>query len=203
MTGATATEILASPAAPGAAERGLMRALLEDAIGCLAGEIGQRRERHALAAEARHWMENRDRQWPFSFENVCDGLDLDAGYLRARLLLTAAPPPASRARRAARSERLGGPIPDEHEVGQMIRNGVPLRTVAERFGISVSKVSVLSGGLASRMKAERDAQIRDLHRAGWTYSTLAAHFGLSRIRVMRICTRPVRAVVDGRRSAAA
>src|SRR5882724_2635778 len=101
MTGATAqmTDVLASPGAPGAAERGLMRALLEDAIGCLAGEIGQQRERLALATEARQWIEDADRQWPFSFENVCDGLGFDAGCLRARLLRSAAAPPASPARR--------------------------------------------------------------------------------------------------------
>ena len=204
MTGATAqaTEMFTSPALPGAAERGLMRALLEDAIGCLTGEIGHRRERHILAADARQWIEDRDRQWPFSFENVCDGLDIDADYLRERLLRTATTPPVSRARRTPPSVRVSGSMPDEHEVGQMIRSGVPLRMVAERFGISVSKVSVLSCGLASRMKAARDSQIRDLRRAGWTYRTLAAHFGLSRIRVMRICTRPTRGVADNRRSAA-
>ncbi len=71
----------------------------------------------------------------------------------------------------------------------MIRQGHPLRVVAEAFGISISKASILSCGLASRMKAERDEEIRTLRGEGWTYRALAARFGLSRIRVMRICAR--------------
>jgi hypothetical protein len=72
---------------------------------------------------------------------------------------------------------------------QMIREGRPLRVVAETFGISISKASILSCGLASRIKAERDEEIRRLRGAGWTHRALAAHFGLSRIRIMRICAR--------------
>ena len=30
---------------------------------------------------------SKDRVWPFSFENLCDALDLDARKLRRRLLL--------------------------------------------------------------------------------------------------------------------
>jgi CRP-like cAMP-binding protein len=55
--------------------------------------------------------------------------------------------------------------------------------------VSVSKVSVLSQGLASRLKAERDEEILRLRRAGWTHRALATQFGLSRIRVIRICAR--------------
>src|SRR5439155_19746923 len=41
---------------PGCGERELMRAVLEDAIHCLAGETGASRERPQLAAEAREWL---------------------------------------------------------------------------------------------------------------------------------------------------
>src|SRR2546426_927731 len=70
---------------PAGSERALMRAVLEDAIRCLVGEVGPRHQRGALAAEAREWIETADPRWPFSFENVCDGLGLEAANLRRRL----------------------------------------------------------------------------------------------------------------------
>src|SRR5438128_12224208 len=64
-------------AGPAAGERALMRAVLEDAIHCLAGDVGPVRERPQLAAEARTWIEGADLHWPYSFENVCDHLGFD------------------------------------------------------------------------------------------------------------------------------
>ena len=191
------------PAFAAAPERALMHAVLDDAIGCLAGDVGQRRERGTLAAEARQWIDDPDRRWPYSFENVCDALGLDADYMRARLRRTpVASLPHATASTAPSGHAVGQRKPEQHEVVQeMIRSGTPLRAVAERFGISISKVSVLSCGLASRLKAERDGQILELRRAGWTYRALGARFGLSRIRVMRICTRAERAGVVRRTAA--
>ncbi|HYY05074.1 MAG TPA: hypothetical protein VE997_00750, partial [Candidatus Limnocylindria bacterium] len=77
--------------------------------------------------------------------------------------------------------------PAECDIVQMIREGRPLRVVAQTFGISISKASILSCGLASRIKAERDEEIRRLRAEGWTHRALAAQFELSRIRIMRIC----------------
>ena len=37
------------------------------------------------AAMAIAYVTSTDRVWPFSFENLCDALDLDAGNLRRRL----------------------------------------------------------------------------------------------------------------------
>jgi len=173
-----------------------MRAVLEDAVRCLSGQVGPVRERPQLALEARTWIETDDSRWPYSFVNVCDHLGFEAEQLRDRLLrhapeVTAAgtPETASRPRRES---------PAEHEIMQMIRAGRPLRVVAETFGISISKASILSCGLASRIKAERDEEIRRLRRAGLTHRALAAQFGLSRIRIMRICAR--RARVEGEES---
>src|SRR5690242_3388165 len=73
-------------AGPAAGERALMRAVLEDAIRCLAGEIGPVRERPQLAAEARGWIEEVDPRWAYSFQNVCDHLGFDSDRLRDRLL---------------------------------------------------------------------------------------------------------------------
>jgi hypothetical protein len=173
---------------PGCGERELMRAVLEDAIYCLAGEVGPSRERPQLAGEARTWIVDSDARWPFSFDNICDALGIEAGGLRSKLLRDAPEIPLVEGGdvqpRRPRRER-----PAEDDIMQMIRAGKPLRVVAEAFGISISKVSILSCGLASRMKAERDEEIRDLRRDGWTHRALAARFGLSRIRILRICAR--------------
>jgi len=178
-----------SQAGPAAGERALLRAVLEDAIRCMAGEIGPVRERPVLAAEARAWVGDADRRWPMSFENVCEALGFEPAALRARLLQdhpVLAVVDMSDARIAPRPRR---EAPAEADVVRMIREGHPLRVVAERFGISISKASIISSGLASRLKAERDEEIRALRRGGWTHRALAARFGLSRIRVMRICAR--------------
>ena len=42
------------------------------------------RDRRAYAA-ACAYVASTDRTWPFSFENLCDALGLDAGSLRAEL----------------------------------------------------------------------------------------------------------------------
>lgn len=175
-------------AGPAAGERALMRAVLEDAVRCLAGEIGPRDERPQLAVDARQWFLDDDIHWPFSFPNVCDALDIEADRLRTEVLrgAPAIPLPAVTCGTTPRPRRDG---PSEQDIVRMIRDGKPLRVVAEAFGISVSKASILSGGLASRMKSERDDDIRRLRETGWTYRALAARFSLSRIRVMRICAR--------------
>jgi hypothetical protein len=177
-------------AGPAAGERALMRAVLEDAIRCLSGEIGPVRERPQLAAEARAWLEASDTRWPYSFENVCDHLGFDPERLRSRVLRDAPALPAiDAAHQVLGATRPRRETPAEHEIMQMIREGRPLRVVAETFGISISKASILSCGLASRIKAERDDEIRRLRATGWTHRALAAQFGLSRIRIMRICAR--------------
>ncbi len=175
-------------AGPAGGERALMRAVLEDAVRCLVGEVGPRRQRGQLAAEAREWIEAADPRSPFSFENVCDGLGLHAVSLRGRLLCDAPVLALPEARQpGGRGVRPRCEAPAEYEIVRMIREGRPLRIVAQTFGISISKASTLSCGLASRMKAERDGEIRRLRADGWTHRALVARFGLSRIRIMRIC----------------
>ena len=188
-------------AGPAAGERALMRAVLEDAVGCLAGEVGPVRERSQLAAEARTWIEGADLHWPYSFENVCDHLGFDAEQLRTRILRDAPVISVDPSAMSTTSERPRRTTPAEDEIVRMIREGRPLRVVAETFGISISKASILSCGLASRIKAERDDEIRRLRRGGLTHRALAVRFGLSRIRIMRICARPGREVEEDRSAA--
>ena len=183
----------------GGGERALMRAVLEDAIRCLSGAGGPMRMRPSLAAEARRWVTDRDRQWPYSFENICDSLGLDADHVRTRLLHRAPEVEMTEEAFASRPRR---EPPPEHAIVSMIREGHPLRVVAETFGISVSKASILSCSLASRIKAERDEEIRNLRGLGWTHRALAKRFSLSRIRVMRICAGRTRRAPEPRRTAA-
>lgn len=183
----------------GAGERALMRAVLEDAIRCLGGAGGPMRLRPSLAAEARRWVTDGDRHWPYSFENICDALGFEPDHVRVRLLHRTPEVELTDAALVARPRR---EPPPEHAIVSMIREGHPLRVVAETFGISVSKASILSCSLASRIKAERDEEIRHLRGLGWTHRALAKHFELSRIRVMRICAGRTRRALEPRRSAA-
>src|SRR5262245_10172069 len=53
--------------------RALMLAVLEDAVRCI--EDGPRRRRYRirrLAAEAEAWVRCEQRDWPFSFVNICE-----------------------------------------------------------------------------------------------------------------------------------
>jgi hypothetical protein len=65
--------------------RTLMQAMLIDAIACLFGR-GQPAERRTLVRHARAWIARRDCGFVFSFESVCEELQLDATRLRKMLL---------------------------------------------------------------------------------------------------------------------
>ena len=89
---------------------------------------------------------------------MCDGLGLDAANLRRRLLrdapavtLREAPAPTlpDAQQPGGRGVRPRRETPAECDIVQMIQEGRPLRVVAQTFGISISKASNLSCGLAS------------------------------------------------------
>jgi hypothetical protein len=66
---------------------GLMLAILEDAIRCLALRPINKREH--VAVQARHaasWVRSDDWSYVFSFNNVCTALDIDPQRMRRRLL---------------------------------------------------------------------------------------------------------------------
>ena len=67
-------------------ERLLMLAVLEDALDCYRK---CRRSRdpatRLLFDETRAWVESREHDRLFSFESVCEALDIDPDYLRRRL----------------------------------------------------------------------------------------------------------------------
>lgn len=68
-------------------ERRLMLAILADAIDCLQGG-GPKPDRITKRniADDRAWVRSRDDKWTFSFENVCQTLDIPVGQMRAALL---------------------------------------------------------------------------------------------------------------------
>ncbi len=72
-------------------EARLALALIEDAVLTIRATDGVRTARaHRLAAEAWAWLASRDASHPFAFENVCDYLGLDPGWIRRGLTRYAA-----------------------------------------------------------------------------------------------------------------
>lgn len=99
---------------------GLMLAVLEDAIRCIAERPINKREH--IAVQARHamrWVRSDDWSYVFSFNNVCTALDIDPERMRRRLLdqpLDLAPGPMRLRRvenRPRRKRRPRGAASDE------------------------------------------------------------------------------------------
>ena len=67
-------------------EQNLMAAVLCDAINCYVryGHTPDTSQRRLHNAAAR-WISNGDIEWPYSFENICTALDLDAATIRREL----------------------------------------------------------------------------------------------------------------------
>jgi hypothetical protein len=67
-------------------ERRLMLAVLQDAVATLLKHAGSTRSGpRRLVREAEQWITARNHDWPFSFENICNTLNLDPAALRAGL----------------------------------------------------------------------------------------------------------------------
>jgi len=67
--------------------RGLMLALLEDGIRCFFEDCSHPSlERRRAGRQAEAWIRSHDSSWPFSFENICQYLELDPEKLRSQLL---------------------------------------------------------------------------------------------------------------------
>jgi hypothetical protein len=68
-------------------EKSLMLAILEDAVGCFQGYIdSQNPKGKKLFEEARDWIFDRNDEWIFSFNNICEVFGQDPDYLRMGLL---------------------------------------------------------------------------------------------------------------------
>src|SRR5581483_3568484 len=81
-------------------ERRLMIAVLEDAVDVYRKQAAAQDSRvRGLFRDAEEWIEDTEKSWLYSFENICDVLDLDADYLRRGLHRW-----KERARRARRTD---------------------------------------------------------------------------------------------------
>jgi len=95
-----------------------MLAVLQDAVGTVLKHAGSaRRGPRRLVREAEQWIDERNADWPYSFENICAALNLDPAALREGL------------RRVADAETeptrvLALPI-SRHVVGERHRVSVP------------------------------------------------------------------------------
>lgn len=68
-------------------ERRLVVAVLEDAVDCFQKHVRAHDPKaQQLFMDAEEWICSEDRSWPFSFENVCDLLQINPEYLRRGLL---------------------------------------------------------------------------------------------------------------------
>lgn len=68
-------------------EEKLMFAVLTDAIECFQKYLGANApRRRKLFMEAEAWISRRDSGWPYSFENICEALNIDPNYLRLGLM---------------------------------------------------------------------------------------------------------------------
>lgn len=66
--------------------RRLMLAILEDAVNCLQHYASASSERgRTLFHDARAWIMDRHNHWIFSFESVCELLELNPDYIREGL----------------------------------------------------------------------------------------------------------------------
>lgn len=67
-------------------EERLMLAVLEDALTCFQrGAFATDPRGGRLFSEACAWIYCRDREWPFSFENICGMFSIDPEYIRSAL----------------------------------------------------------------------------------------------------------------------
>jgi len=63
-----------------------MLAVLEDALDCFQKyAVVREGQGQQLFDEANHWIASNDRGWFFSYENICDTLDINPEYLRRGL----------------------------------------------------------------------------------------------------------------------
>ncbi len=68
-------------------EKRLMLAVMEDAIATFQKSVPEaNRRQRRLLRETEEWIQSSDTSWPFSFENICAALNIEADYLRSGLL---------------------------------------------------------------------------------------------------------------------
>jgi hypothetical protein len=83
-----------------------MMAVLEDAIDCIdKSRVVKHGVRRRVFEEGKRWFLDEDARWPYSFESICETLELDANAVRESLGLVPRVP-SIRAERHARGDAL-------------------------------------------------------------------------------------------------
>ncbi|MEO8603449.1 MAG: hypothetical protein ABI629_12805 [bacterium] len=93
-----------------APERRLMMAILADVIRCIEKYRSHTDARgRRMFVQAKQWLVAEEPSWPYSFQHICDLLDLEANAVRYRLLWAPRPavaePPEVAAVASARNRR--------------------------------------------------------------------------------------------------
>jgi hypothetical protein len=69
-------------------EERLMLAVLQDAVECFQENVlSQQPWEQKLFEEAEDWILAKNADWPFSFENICETLQLNPDYIRQGLMV--------------------------------------------------------------------------------------------------------------------
>jgi hypothetical protein len=98
-------------------ERGLMLAILRDAVECYQKyALARDPQGEDLHRDAAEWIFSTDREWPFSFENICDVLGVSAEYVRTGLAPLQKRSPR-KVRKSPRIVELSGRRPAIHSEG--------------------------------------------------------------------------------------
>lgn len=69
--------------------KGLLIAILEDAIVCLEGAKSRSAKSRMAAIETQRWVRSTDTSYAFSFESICDVLGLEVDRMRQKMLAMA------------------------------------------------------------------------------------------------------------------
>jgi len=107
-------------------ERRLMIAILEDAVNVFMKQLfATDPKARQLYLDAEEWISAQDPSWFFSFENVCNTLDLNPEYLREGLFAWR----DAERKRVAEAGNEPSPEPQRDEADEAPRDHGPLRLV--------------------------------------------------------------------------
>jgi hypothetical protein len=161
----------------------LMRAVLEDAIGCAQGTARrfQRDDRRALQTDAVQWLSSDRMSDPFDFRRICEALGVDPDAIRRRVLprmKPIAPDPRS---------RVGDRADIRRSLIALASAPSPAASLAEQ--VDADRLSPLTAAAARSRKARRNADILARRAEGWPLDRLVDFFGLPASTIARILAR--------------